>query len=142
MVDQLKHSMGSYMLYYQYLCTALAAVLMYLLTKLIIEANEDAISMTKILGYRTGEIASIYLLATTWVVIAEEIVGALMGVWLMELVWKMMMQRMEGWFEFVMRPAGYGRMLIYVFAAYLLVTILDFRRIRRVPMEEALKNVE
>ncbi len=142
MVDQLKHSMGSYMLYYQYLCTALAAVLMYLLTKLIIEANEDAISMTKILGYRTGEIASIYLLATTWVVIAEEIVGALMGVWLMELVWKMMMQRMEGWFEFVMRPAGYGRMLIYVFAAYLLVTILDFRRIRRIPMEEALKNVE
>ena len=142
MVDQLKHSMGSYMVYYQYLCTALASVLMYLLTKLIIEANEDAISMTKILGYRTGEIASIYLLATTWVVLAEEIAGALIGVWLMELVWKMMMQRMEGWFEFVMRPAGYGRMLVYVFIAYLLVTALDFRRIRRVPMEEALKNVE
>lgn len=142
MVDQLNHSMGSYMLYYQYLCIALAAVLMYLLTKLIIEANEDAISMTKILGYRTGEIASLYLLTTTWVVIAEEIVGAMIGVWLMKLVWKMMMQRMEGWFEFVMLPAGYGKMLIGVFIAYLLVTMLDFLRIRRIPMDEALKNVE
>ncbi len=142
MVDQLNHSMGSYMLYFQYLCIALAAVLMYLLTKLIIEANEDAISMTKILGYRSSEIDSIYLLTTTWIVIGEEIVGAIVGTWLMQLVWTAMMQRMEGWFEFVIQPAGYARMLMYVFIAYLLVAGLDFRRIRRIPMEEALKNVE
>ncbi len=142
MVDQLKHSMGSYMLYYQYLCVALAAVLMYLLTKLIIEANEDAISMTKILGYRTREIASIYLLATTWVVAAGEFICMLIGIRLMGLVWTAMMQRMEGWFEFVIRPAGCVKMLLFVFLAYLLVAALDFRRIRRIPMDRALKNVE
>lgn len=142
MADQMDHSMGSYMLYFQYLCAVLAAVLMYLLTKLIIEANENAISMTKILGYQTREIASVYLVATTWAVILEEILGALIGVLLMRYIWRAMMLRMDGWFDFVMEPVGFVKMLAFVFAAYLLVTALDFRRIRRVPMDLALKNAE
>ena len=142
MADQMDHSMGSYMLYFQYLCAVLAAVLMYLLTKLIIEANENAISMTKILGYQMREIASVYLVATTWAVILEEILGALIGVLLMRYIWRAMMLRMEGWFDFVMEPVGFVKMLAFVFAAYLLVTALDFRRIRRVPMDLALKNAE
>lgn len=56
MADQLDHSMGSYMSYFQVLCILLAAVMIYLLTKLIIEKNETAISMTKILGYENKEI--------------------------------------------------------------------------------------
>ena len=142
MVDQLDHSMGSYMLYFQYVCVALSAVLIYLLTKLIIERNENSISMTKILGYRTGEIASIYLLSTTWVVILSELVSAFLGSALMKEVWAVMMQGMDGWFSFVIRPVGYGKMLLFVFAGYLFVMLLDFRRIRKVPLEEALKNVE
>ena len=51
MADQLDHSMGSYMNYFKILCILLAAVMIYLLTKLIIEKNENAISMTKIIGY-------------------------------------------------------------------------------------------
>lgn len=54
MADQLDHSMGSYMTYFQYLCVLLSAVLIYLLTKLIMEKGENAISMVKILGYETG----------------------------------------------------------------------------------------
>ncbi len=142
MVDQLDHSMGAYMLYFQYVCIALSAVLIYLLTKLIIERNENSISMTKILGYRTGEIASIYLLSTTWVVVFSELVSAVLGAAMMKGVWAVMMQGMDGWFSFVIRPAGYGKMLLFVFVGYLFVTILDFRRIRKVPLEEALKNAE
>lgn len=37
MADQLDHSMGSYMQYFQVLCILLSAVMIYLLTKLIIE---------------------------------------------------------------------------------------------------------
>ena len=69
MSNQLDHTMGSYMLYFQFLCVVLSAVLIYLLTKIIIEKNEVAISMTKILSYTDGEIAKLYLLATTIVVI-------------------------------------------------------------------------
>lgn len=50
MCDQLDHSMGSYMQNLQVLCVLLSAVMIYLLSKIIIEKNENAISMTKILG--------------------------------------------------------------------------------------------
>ena len=141
-VAQLEHSMGSYRTYFQVLCAALAGVLMYLLTKLIIEQNEKAISMTKILGYNTREIASVYLISTTWVIILAEILGLILGTACMQLVWNAMMLRMEGWFSFVMQPAGYVKAFLLVFAAYLLVSLLDFARIRRIPMDMALKNVE
>ena len=42
MADQLDHSMGSYMQYFQVLCILLSAVMIYLLTKLIIEKNRDS----------------------------------------------------------------------------------------------------
>ena len=67
--------MGSYMDYFQILCILLSAVLIYLLTKLIIEKNENAISMTKILGYENKEIASLYLLSTTIMVVIEDAVS-------------------------------------------------------------------
>ena len=47
----------------------LFALLIYLLTKLIIEKNATAISMVKILGYQNREIMSLYLTSTTWVVV-------------------------------------------------------------------------
>ena len=98
--------------------------------------------MTKILGYNTREIASVYLISTTWVIILAEILGLILGTACMQLVWNAMMLRMEGWFSFVMQPAGYVKAFLLVFAAYLLVSLLDFARIRRIPMDMALKNVE
>lgn len=62
--DQLQHSMGDFFAVFQYVLLVLDIVLIYLLTKIIIEKNENAISMSKILGFQNGEIASIYMLPT------------------------------------------------------------------------------
>ena len=43
MAKQLDHSMGGMMEYFGYVCVIMAAVLIYLLTKIIIEKNENAI---------------------------------------------------------------------------------------------------
>ena len=142
MCDQLEHSMGAYMQYFQILCILLSAVLIYLLTKLIIEKNETAISMTKILGYENREIASLYLFSTTMVVIAADAVSVILGVLVMTQAWKIIMSEYSGWFAFVIEPVGYGKMFLFVLLGYLMVMVLDFRRIRKIPMEEALKNVE
>ena len=88
MADQLDHSMGSYMTYFQYLCVLLSAVLIYLLTKLIIEKNENAISMVKILGYENREIARLYLLSTTIVLVLIDAVSVWLGAAAMELAAK------------------------------------------------------
>ena len=142
MCDQLDHSMGSYMTYFQYLCILLSAVLIYLLTKLIIEKNENAISMTKILGYENREIASLYLLSTTIVLVVIDAVSVILGVVIMKVVWRIMLFSYSGWYAFRISTIGYVKMFLFILIGYLLVMVLDFRRIKRIPMDQALKNVE
>ena len=137
---QLDHSMGSFMKYFQYLCTGCAVILLYLLTKLIIERNEKAISMTKILGYTTKEIVKIYIVPTTIVVFLSVLVSTFMSEWLMIWIWKAMMQRMDGWFAFVLSTYGKIYMILLVFVGYLFVMMLDIQRIRKIPMDSVLKN--
>lgn len=142
MCDQLDHSMGSYMTYFQYLCILLSAVLIYLLTKLIIEKNENAISMTKILGYENREIASLYLLSTTIVLVVIDVVSVILGVVIMKVVWRIMLFSYSGWYAFRISTMGYVKMFLFILIGYLFVMVLDFRRIKRIPMDQALKNVE
>ncbi len=142
MADQLDHSMGAYMTYFQYLCVLLAAVLIYLLSKLIIEKNETAISMTKILGYTDREIAGLYLRSTTLVLLVSDGLGVILGTLVMKEAWRVIMATYSGWFGFHMELWDYGKMFLFVLAGYLFVMLLDFRRIRRIPMDTALKNVE
>lgn len=142
MCDQLDHSMGAYMEYFQVLCILLSAVLIYLLTKIIIEKNENAISMTKILGYENGEIASLYLLSTTFVLILSDLISVVLGTLVMAQAWRVVLFSYSGWFAFVMEPSGYLKMFLFVLIGYLFVMLLDFARIKKIPMDEALKNIE
>jgi len=139
---QLDHSMGSYMLYFQYVCVIVAAIILYLLTKIIIEKNERSISMAKILGYDNKEIASLYMVTTAFVVLISEAAAVYLGYMLMSVFWKAMMMTLGGWFAFVMTPEGFVKEFLLVFAAYLIITVCDFIRIRRIPKVLALKNVE
>lgn len=142
MADQLDHSMGAYMSYFQVLCILLAAVMIYLLTKLIIEKNETAISMTKILGYENKEIASLYLVSTSIVVVLADLICVVIGTLVMKVAWKMMLFSYSGWFAFKVKPLGYVKMFAFVLIGYLIVMVFDFKRIKKIPMDQALKNVE
>lgn len=142
MCDQLDHSMGSYMEYFQILCILLSAALIYLLTKIIIEKNENAISMVKILGYENREIAGLYLFSTTIIVVILDAASTCLGALVMTQAWKAIMAGFSGWFPFRIAPAGYVKIFVFILIGYLIVMALDFRRIKKIPMDEALKNVE
>lgn len=142
MCDQLDHSMGSYMEYFEFLCVLLSAALIYLLTKIIIEKNENAISMTKILGYENKEIAGLYLLSTTIVLIFANGISVILGTLVMQQAWRAIMSSYSGWFAFIIEPIGYVKMFAFVFVGYLIVMVFDFRRIKKIPMDKALKNAE
>ena len=60
----------------------------------------------------------------------------------MKQAWKVILFEYSGWFAFVIEPLGYVKMFCFVLLGYLIVMVLDFRRIRKIPMDEALKNVE
>ena len=139
---QLDHSMGSYMVYFQYVCVIIAAIILYLLTKIIIEKNERPISMVKILGYEDGEIAGLYLVSTGIVVLLSALISMYIGYVTMNLFWEIMLQQLGGYFAFIMKPEGFVQEFLLVMAAYLIITVFDWLRIRRIPKVLALKNVE
>ncbi len=140
---QLQHSMGGYMDYFTVVCIILALILIYLLTKIIIEKNENAISMCKILGYDNREIAGLYLVTTTICIVICELIAVWGAFATIRQVWIMILrEQIDGWLPLYMNTQGFVRMLLSVFGAYLIVTLFDFRRIKRIPMDQALKHVE
>lgn len=56
----------------------------------------------------------------------------------MDQAWRIMLKSYSGWFAFRMEPAGYVKMFVFV----LIVMVFDFKRIKKIPMDQALKNVE
>ena len=53
-----------------------------------------------------------------------------------------MMSSITGWITFYVDPKIYVEMFLLGMIAYGAVAVLEYRKIRRVPMDEALKNVE
>ncbi|SHM60543.1 ABC transporter permease [Ruminococcus flavefaciens] len=140
--NQLDNSLGAYMSYFQYLCVIISAAVLYLLTKIIIEKNERSISMVKILGYRDGEISSLYMITTALVTIITELISLYLGYIFMKSYWRSMLMELGGWFEFKMTASGFVKEFVMVFIAYLIITVFDFIRIKKIPKVLALKNTE
>lgn len=139
---QLEHSMGSMFEIFKYVLVVLAMALIYLLTKIIIEKNENAISMVKILGFKNGEIASLYIVPTAIIVVLVSILSFVVGFFLMIYIFKVFMMSMDGWFEFYMKPVSMLLSIIYLLVGYAIVSVIDYIRIKKIPMSDALKNVE
>ena len=126
----------------KYFALVLAAMLIYLLTKVILEKNANSISMVKILGYENGEIASLYLMSTTFVVILSVIVGMFLATAFMSVIWKAVMISFNGWISISIPMIVYPQLFLLMMAGYFAVALLQFRKIKKIPMEDALKNIE
>ena len=140
---QLTVSMGGMMNLINGFAIGIFIVLIYLLSKIIIEKNAQSISMAKILGYANGEIGKLYIWSTTIVVViclllSLPIEKAIMGVVFRE----MMLSSVSGWIALWIDPKIYLKMFLIGIGTYAVVSLLEYRRIRRIPMDEALKNAE
>lgn len=140
---QLTVSMGGMMNLVNGFAIGIFIVLIYLLSKIIIEKNTQSISMAKILGYTNGEIGKLYILSTTIVVViclllSLPIEKAIMGVVFRE----MMLSSVSGWIALWIDTKIYVKMFLIGIGTYAIVSLLEYRRIRRIPMDEALKNAE
>ena len=140
---QLNVSMGSMMGMVNVFAIAIYMILIYLLSKIIIEKNAQSISMTKILGYTNGEISRLYILSTSLVVILCLLISLPIETTVMEVLFReMMLSSISGWITLWIDPMIYVKMFVAGVVTYGLVAMLEYRRIRRVPMSEALKNAE
>lgn len=139
---QLDHSMGSYMQVMQVVCVILAAGLIYLLSKVIIEKNANAVSMTKILGYTSREIAALYIIPTMWVVIISGALFAFLSDFLVKVMFELYMEMLDGWIPYALPVTEMVKGYLFILTGYAVVTAFDYRRVKRIPMDQALKHVE
>ncbi len=140
---QLQVSMGGMMYLVDIFSVILFMILMYLLTKLIIEKNARSISMVKILGGTGGEIASLYLASTAIATVISVVVTIPLAHVLIEKAMRVMMaSEMTGWLPLRPSYAVWGEMALLGVGAFAVVALLEYRRILRVPMDAALKNVD
>lgn len=140
---QLNVSMGSMMYMVDGFSIVMFLVLIYLLSKIIIEKNAQSISMAKILGYTSGEISRLYIVSTSIMVVLFLLASLPVEYRIMVFLFKaIMMSSITGWITFYVDPKIYVEMFLLGMIAYGAVAVLEYRKIRRVPMDEALKNVE
>ena len=140
---QLNVSMGSMMGMVNLFAVAIYMILIYLLSKIIIEKNAQSISMTKILGYTNGEISRLYILSTSIVVVLCLLISLPIETTIMEVLFReMMLQSISGWIALWIDPMIYVQMFVIGLVTYAVVALLEYKKIRKVPMGEALKNAE
>jgi putative ABC transport system permease protein len=140
--DQLDDSMG---FMFPMLCgfsAILYMLLMYLLAKLIIEKNASAISMVKILGYNNKEAGKLYNTATTIVVCFSLIISLPLSCLIMKRLYYIFMKEINGWLTFYIAPWIYPAMLGIGVVCYLFVYLIQMKKIRKIPMAQALKEME
>ena len=140
---QLDVSMGSMMGLINGFAIMIYMVLIYLLSKIIIEKNAQSISMVKILGYTNGEISRLYIMSTSIVVVICLLLSLPIETAVMNVLFReMMLASISGWITLWIDPMIYVQMFIAGVITYAIVALLEFRKIKKVPMDEALKNVE
>ena len=100
-------------------------VVMYILTKLVIDRNSGNMSFLKVMGYDDKEIKRLYLNATTIVVLVSLIVSAPLSYFTMDKLMK---------FAFMRFVLG---LLVYS-----IVSFIINKTIQRIDLGEALKDTE
>lgn len=140
---QLTVSMGDFMVLFNYFGIAMFLLLMYLLSKQIIEKNAGAISMVKILGYTNGEIGGLYIIATTVAVVASLLLASpicYFGLrWLFNAY---LYTEMSGYIPYMVSNTIFVKVFVFGIICYAAVAALQMFKIGRIPKSDVLKNME
>lgn len=139
---QLNVSMGEMFYLVEGFAIVMFIMLIYLLTKMIIENNKVSISMVKILGYTSKEIQKMYVHATTIVILISTLLSFGITTWILSYAFKIVFEEYAGWLPFYVEGSVYIKMFIMTVISYLFVMMIQMRKIKKIPMDEALKNVE
>lgn len=139
---QLDRSMGETFNLVKIFAVVLFAVLMFLLTKLIVEKNTTSISMVKILGYSNREISRLYVTSTTIVVAFSVALSIGLSVIIMNYLFRVFMEEMSGWISCYYAPHIFPVMFILNITVYAVISFFMMAKIKKIPMDEALKTVE
>ncbi len=140
---QLTISMGGMMGMVNVFAMVIFTVLLYLLGKIIIEKNAQSISISKILGYNNAEISGLYIVTTSIVVVLFLLLTLPIESFVLIRIFRIMLiQMMSGWMPLVIERRTFVQAFLMGVGVYAVVAVFEYRKVRKVPMGEALKNNE
>ena len=142
MANQLEDSMGKVFFMFLLFSIVIFLLMIYLLARLITERNTYAISMLKILGYTNREAGHLYNNATLVMTVISFILSGVLGVAGIKVIYYIMMKAFAGWLTFYVAPWGVPLLVVTGVFCYFLVNFVLMRRIRKIPMADALKDVD
>ena len=139
---QLTHSMGAIFDMFYLFGLIMFMLIIYLLSKIVIEKNAQSISMTKILGYNNAEIGGLYVVSTSIVVVLSFLLTMPLVNVLMKYVCEVMFSEFSGWIAYDVPEIVFVKVIASGIIAYAVIAFAQFHKLRKIPMDMALKNVE
>ena len=139
---QLEVSMGNMVDAFVVVGVAVFVLVIYMLAKVVIEKNTQSISIAKILGYNKREISGVYIRATTIVTLLSLVISIPIVDVSLKAAWRELMMSYSGWMTMSVPIAVYAEAIGLGVVTYLIVAFFLGKKANKIPMDEALKNVE
>ena len=140
--EQMLNSLSGIFEMIVFVSAIMSVILAYLVTKVILDNNVVSISLIKILGYRSTEIAKLYVIASAVVFMISLALSLPIGYKIMVMSYKVSVSSFSGWIDLYVGKSVYVKTLIISIASFVVSAALQFRHIKRIPISEALKNNE
>lgn len=140
-VTQMQVSMSEFVKVFNALGVLIFLLIMFILTKQIIERNSKSISMTKILGFSDSEIGKLYLVITSFVVVLSLFVSVPLISLVLRWGFKSYLYtQMTGYIPYIISNSCYVTMIVLGIVSYIVVAFIMLKKIKKTPLGEALKN--
>lgn len=141
--NQLELSMGRFMNLFNIFGVIMFLLLMYIMSKQIIERNSQSISMTKILGFTNGEIGKLYIISTSVIVVLSLLTSIPLTNAVLKLMFeKILYKEVPGYIPYIISNSCFIKMLVLGILSYAFVAVLQMFKINHISKSDALKNVE
>lgn len=140
--EQMQESMGSIMGMMLYVSVPIYLVLIYLLTKTVIDRSARYISYMKVFGYHNREVSRLYVRAITTTVLVSLVASLPFVLWLITILVRVVMDRYAGNLAIYIAPISLVQVVAIGAAAYAAIALMHVLRIRRVSLALALKVQE
>ena len=121
---------------------AIYLVLMYVLTKVVIDKNALNISLMKIFGYTEKEVRKFYLKSTTYTVILSLLLCIPLEIAAFKVIMVYAFSMIEGYLEFYLPLYVYIEIIDIGIISYFIINGLHIRKVKKIKMNDALKNRE
>lgn len=140
--NQMQESMGNIMTMMMLMAVPIYLILLYLLTKTVIDRSARSISYMKVFRYHSGEVNGLYIHPITLFVLFSLLASIPLIIALLTGLLKVVFSRYAGNFPINIPPDRLALLVVVGMVAYVAVAALHVRRIRKVPLSLALKAQE